>query len=193
MAQTPSTMVPLGTPLPAFQLQDVTSERTVSPSDFEKAPALLVMFLCNHCPFVKHVRKGLADFVHEYQKRGLAGVAISSNDTAAFPQDGPDEMREEARTAGYTFPYLFDESQEVAKGFQAACTPDFFLYDSARRLAYRGQFDGSRPSNQVPVTGADLRAATDAVLVGRRAPDPQTPSIGCNIKWKAGNAPAYFG
>jgi thiol-disulfide isomerase/thioredoxin len=174
-------------------LEDVTTGRSVSESDFANAPALLVMFLCNHCPFVKHVRAGVAAFAREYQGRGLAVVAISSNDTTAFPQDGPEGMREEARTAGYTFPYLFDESQEVAKAYQAACTPDFFLFDGKRRLAYRGQFDSSRPSNQIPVTGEDLRAAADAVLAGDKPAAQQTPSIGCNIKWKPGNAPPYFG
>jgi thiol-disulfide isomerase/thioredoxin len=186
-------MAPLGSALSPFTLPDVTSGRRVSDADFADAPALLVMFLCNHCPFVKHVRAGLADFAREYGPRGLAIVAISANDTNAFPQDGPDGMREEAREAGYSFPYLFDESQEVAKAFQAACTPDFFLFDGARRLMYRGQFDASRPSNQVPVTGADLRAAADAVLAGEKAAEQQTPSIGCNIKWKPGNAPPYFG
>jgi thiol-disulfide isomerase/thioredoxin len=193
MAQTPSTMTPLGSVLPSFTLPDVVSGKRVSDTDFADAPALLVMFICNHCPFVRHVRAGLAAFARDYQPRGLAIVAISSNDTDAFPQDGPDGMREEAREAGYTFPYLFDESQEVAKAFQAACTPDFFLFDGDRRLVYRGQFDASRPSNQVPVTGADLRAAADAVLAGRKTAEPQTPSIGCNIKWKPGNAPPYFG
>ena len=186
MAQTPSTMVPLGTALPSFRLPDVISGRTVSDSDSAGARGLLVMFICNHCPFVKHIRQGLADFARDYQAKGLAVVAVASNDIAAYPQDGPDGMREEARAAGYGFPYLFDESQEVAQAFRAACTPDFFLYDRGRRLAYRGQFDASRPSNQVPVTGEDLRAAADAVLGGRAPSGQQTPSIGCNIKWKAG-------
>jgi peroxiredoxin len=186
-------MTPLGSALPKFRLQDVTSGRSVSESDYSDAPALLVVFLCNHCPFVKHIRSGLASFARDYQERGLAVVAISSNDTNAYPQDGPDGMREEAQSAGYSFPYLFDETQEIAKAFQAACTPDFFLYDRDRRLAYRGQFDASRPSNQVPVMGSDLRAAADALLAGRKPTAQQTPSIGCNIKWKQGNAPAYFG
>ena len=186
-------MAPLGSALPGFELQDVTSGRTISQSDFADAHGLLVMFLCNHCPFVKHVRAGLASFARDYRERGLAVVAIASNDINAYPQDGPAGMREEARSAGYSFPYLFDETQEVAKAFEAACTPDFFLYDKDRRLAYRGQFDASRPSNQVPVTGSDLRAAADAVLAGRKPAAQQTPSIGCNIKWKQGNAPAYFG
>ena len=193
MVRTPSAMVALGSALPAFSLPDVTTGKIVSPQDFEDASGMLVAFICNHCPFVKHIRGGLANFAREYQERGLAVLAVSSNDALAYPQDGPEEMKVEAREAGYSFPYLFDETQEVAKAFQAACTPDLFLFDRERRLAYRGQFDGSRPSNDVPVTGAELRAAADAVLEGRRPSPDQTPSIGCNIKWKAGNAPPYFG
>ena len=155
-------------------------------------PALLVTFICKHCPFVKHVRAGFAALAVEYQKRGLAVVAVASNDAQAFPEDGPEGMAAEALEAGYTFPYLFDESQEVAKAYGAACTPDFFLFDRGRRLFYRGQMDGSRPGNGVPVTGSDLRAALDAVLGGRPAPEVQRPSLGCNIKWKPGNEPAYF-
>jgi peroxiredoxin len=191
MTQTPSTMVPLGTPVPPFSLRDVLGGKIVADSDSKGARGLLVMFICNHCPFVKHIGQGLADFARDYEKKGLAVVAIASNDIATYPQDGPDGMREEALSAGYTFPYLFDESQEVAQAFQAACTPDFFLYDGARRLAYRGQFDASRPSNQVPVTGVDLRRATDDVLAGRSPSADQTPSIGCNIKWKSGKAPSW--
>lgn len=193
MARTYSTMTPLGTELPSFSLPNVMTGRIVSDSDYEGAPALLVMFLCNHCPFVKHVRDEVAAFAREYQERGLAVVGISANDTRAYPQDGPEGMKEEAREAGYAFPYLFDETQEVAKAFHAACTPDFFLFGADRRLAYRGQFDGSRPSNDVPITGEDLRTATDLVLAGRHPPEQQTPSIGCNIKWKPGNEPEYFG
>ncbi|MFG0258804.1 MAG: thioredoxin family protein, partial [Phycisphaerales bacterium JB041] len=152
---------------------------------------LLVMFLCNHCPFVKHVREELAALGRHYQPKGLALVAISSNDTENYPDDSPDKMTSEAAEAGYTFPYLFDETQEVAKAYHAACTPDFFLFDKYHKLAYRGQLDPSRPRNDIPVTGADLRAAIDAVLAGRPAPEPQLPSIGCNIKWKPGNAPDY--
>lgn len=191
MVATPSTMMPLGTEAPDFRLPDTTG-RTVARDDFADAPALLVAFICNHCPFVRHIRAELARFGREFQERGLAVVAISSNDIEAFPDDGPEGMAEEARTAGYTFPYLFDESQEVAKAYHAACTPDFFLFDADRRLAYRGQLDGARPGNGVPVTGADLRAAADAVLAGQPAPTEQTPSLGCNIKWKPGNAPGYF-
>jgi thiol-disulfide isomerase/thioredoxin len=148
------------------------------------------MFICNHCPFVKHLRSALAEFGREYQGKGLSVVAISSNDAVAYPDDSPDLMQDEAKAAGYTFPYLYDETQAVAKAFRAACTPDFFLFDRDGRLAYRGQFDDSRPSNGIPITGADLRAACDAVLADRAVPEPQMPSIGCNIKWK--DAPEYF-
>lgn len=191
MANTPSTMAPLGSAAPDFRLPD-TAGTLVSLGDFAEAPALLVIFLCNHCPFVKHIRGGLAWFAREYQARGLAIVAISSNDVQAYPDDSPAKMAEEVRNAGYSFPFLYDETQTVAQAYGAACTPDFFLYDRARRLVYRGQFDDSRPSNTHPVTGADLRAATDAVLDGRPVPADQKPSLGCNIKWKMGNEPAYF-
>jgi hypothetical protein len=186
-------MAPLGTALPSFSLTDALSGRTISDTDFANAPGLLVMFLCNHCPYVRHVRAGLASFGREYQARGLGIVAVASNDVRAYPQDGPEGMRQEAEEAGYTFPYLFDGTQEVAKAFQAACTPDFFLFDRQRRLVYRGQFDGSRPSNDVPVTGSDLREAADLVLAGLAPSSQQTPSIGCNIKWAPGSAPAWFG
>lgn len=184
MAETPSTMVPLGTPAPDFRLPD-TEGKTVGRDDFKDAPALLVTFICNHCPFVKHIRAGLAQFARDYQARGLAVVAINSNDVANYPEDSPAKMAKEKQAAGYVFPYLYDETQQVAKAYRAACTPDFFLYDRARRLVYRGQFDSSRPSNGRPVTGADLRAAADAVLAGTPVPAEQTPSVGCNIKWKA--------
>ena len=184
MARTPSTMVPLGTQAPAFRLPD-PSGRIWSIEEFRDAPALLVAFICNHCPFVKHIRDGLAAFGHDYAARGLAIVAINSNDVAAYPDDRPEKMAEEARRAGYEFPYLFDETQEVARAYDAACTPDFFLYDRERKLVYRGQFDDSRPENGKPVTGRDLRAACDAVLAGRPIPADQVASIGCNIKWKA--------
>lgn len=183
MAATPSTMVALGTPAPDFRLPD-SDGRTVARDDFAAAPGLLVAFICNHCPFVKHIRAGLAQFGRDYAARGLAIVAINANDAAKYPADSPEKMREEARDAGYVFPYLYDETQAVARAFDAACTPDFFLYDRSRSLVYRGQFDASRPGNDVPVSGADLRAACDAVLDGRPVPEPQTPSIGCNIKWK---------
>ena len=191
MVSVPSTMMPLGTQAPPFSLPD-TDGGTVSLDDFRDAPALLVMFICNHCPYVKHLREALADFAREYQERGLAVVAVSSNDVEKYPQDSPEMMKKEKEEAGYPFPYLFDESQEVAKAYRAACTPDFFLFDGDRRLVYRGQFDSSRPKNDLPVTGEDLRAAANAVLEGRPVPEDQTPSIGCNIKWKPGNEPDYF-
>jgi peroxiredoxin len=184
-------MAPRGTLAPDFRLPD-TNGRLVSLSDFAKAPALLVVFMCNHCPFVKHIRAGLAQFARDYQPRGLAMVGINSNDVASYPDDSPAKMAEEVKAAGYTFPYLYDDAQTVAKAYHAACTPDFFLYDRDRRLVYRGQFDDSRPSNGRPVTGSDLRAAVDAVLAGRPVSAEQKPSIGCNIKWKPGAAPDYF-
>jgi peroxiredoxin len=191
VARTPSTMLELNTPAPAFTLPD-TDGRPVSLHDLKAAPALLVMFLCNHCPFVKHVRTELARLGAEYEARGVAVVAISSNDAEAYPADGPDEMRREKQDAGYTFPYLYDETQSVAAAYRAACTPDFYLFDDERRLVYRGQLDDSRPGNDVPVTGADLRAALDAVLAGHAVPVVQKPSLGCNIKWKPGNEPAWW-
>ena len=186
-------MLPLGTPVPGFALPDLDGA-IVSPDDFRDAPALLIGFICRHCPFVTHVRHGFAAFAREYQERGLAIVAINSNDVEAFPEDGPEGMREEAREAGYTFPYLFDESQEVAKKFRAACTPDLYLFDRDRRLVYRGRFDDSRPRTNppMPVTGRDIRAAADAVLEGRAVSSDQKGSVGCNIKWKRGNEPDYF-
>jgi peroxiredoxin len=184
MALTPSTMLPLGTSAPAFSLPDV-SGKIVSIADFQNAPALLVMFICNHCPYVKHVRSGLAQLARDYQARGVAVVAISSNDAKSYPDDSPAKMAVEAKEAGYTFPYLYDESQAVARAYQAACTPDFFLFNRERQLVYRGQLDDSRPGNGIPVTGKDLRAALDAVLAGKPVVADQKPSIGCNIKWKA--------
>jgi peroxiredoxin len=188
MAVTPSTMLALGTEAPRFSLPD-TDGRTVSLGDFKAQPALLVMFLCNHCPYVKHVRHELARLGRDFQPKGVAVVAISSNDAAAYPDDSPEKMRDEKQQAGYTFPYLYDASQEVARAYHAACTPDFFLFDAGRRLVYRGQMDGSRPGNGVPVTGADLRDALDALLAGRAVGVDQKPSMGCNIKWKPGPAP----
>ena len=192
MAQTPSTMLALGTRAPDFALPEPATGRTVALADFADAPALLVMVLSNHCPFVKHIADGLADFGRDYGEKGLAIVAINANDVEKYPADAPDRMVEEVELRGYTFPYLFDASQEVAKAYEAACTPDFFLFDGDRRLVYRGQFDASRPSLDVPVTGADLRAAADAVLSGGTPSAEQLPSIGCNIKWKPGNAPGWF-
>jgi len=191
MAQTASTMLPLDTSAPDFNLPEPATGKTLSLSDFQSAPALLVMVICNHCPFVKHIRQGLIQFARDYQAKGLAIAAISANDVANYPDDSPAKMAEEARTFGYPFPYLYDESQATAKAYHAACTPDFFLFDANRKLVYRGQFDGSRPGNNIPVTGNDLRAATDAVLTGQPISPEQKPSIGCNIKWKAGKAPDY--
>lgn len=187
-----STMLPLGTSAPPFSLPD-TDGNTVSLNEFAGAPALLVIFMCPHCPYVKLIRQGLAGLAREYTLRGVGIVGIMSNDVRQSPQDSPQEMRREKEEAGYPFPYLRDESQAVAKAYHAACTPDVFLFDGDRRLVYRGQFDDARPGNGVPVTGRDLRAALDAVLDGREVPAEQTPSIGCNIKWTPGNAPAYFG
>jgi peroxiredoxin len=191
MAATESTMLALGTRAPAFSLPDYTGQ-THTLDSFAGAKGLVVAFICNHCPFVKHIRAPFAKFARDYQERGLAVVAIASNDTQTHPQDGPKGMAEEARSAGYSFPYLLDETQAVAKAYRAACTPDFFVFDGERKLAYRGQFDASRPGNGVPVTGADLRAACDALLAGRKIPAEQKPSMGCNIKWKRGNEPDYF-
>ena len=193
MARTPSTMLPLGTPAPDFRLTDAVDGKTVSHADFRGAKALLVMFICNHCPFVKHVAAGLTQLAKEYQAQGVAVVGINSNDVAAHPDDAPEKMAEEAKRRGYTFPYLFDETQAVAKAYRAACTPDFFLFDESKRLVYRGQLDSSRPDSGAAVTGADLRAALDAVLAGKAPAEDQKPSIGCNIKWKAGNEPDYYG
>ncbi len=185
MVRVPSTMVPLGTAAPDVSLPEPATGRTVSLADFAGAPALLVVFLSNHCPFVKHIADGLAHFGREYGAKGLAMVGICSNDDVHYPDDSPEKMAQEVRLRGYTFPYLFDATQNVAKAFQAACTPDFFLYDRERTLVYRGQFDSSRPSLAAPVTGADLRAACDAVLAGGAPSASQIPSVGCNIKWKA--------
>ena len=185
-------MLELGTEAPFFALPD-TSGRTVALDDFRGAPALLVMFICNHCPFVIHVRAQLVRLARDYQAKSVAIVAISSNDAEAYPDDSPARMKEEAEKYGYGFPYLFDASQQVAKSYRASCTPDFFLFDAQRKLAYRGQLDASRPSNGLPVTGQDLRAALDAVLAGLPPAEDQRPSIGCNIKWKPGNEPDYFG
>ena len=191
MVATPSTMLELGTRAPDISLPD-TDGRIVSLADYRDAPALLVMFICNHCPYVQHVRHELARVGKDYLGRGVAMVAINSNDVRAYPDDRPERMKEEKELVGYPFPYLFDESQEVAKAYGAACTPDFYVFDRERRLVYRGQLDDSRPGNRIPVTGKDLRAALDAVLAGRPVSSEQQPSIGCNIKWKPGNAPEYF-
>jgi peroxiredoxin len=186
-----STMLELGTKAPPFRLPSATGG-TASIEDFAGAGALLVMFICNHCPFVKHVRQELVNLSREYQTRGVAFVAVNSNDWSVYTDDSPEKMEQEAREFGYPFAYLYDETQEVARAYRAACTPDFYLFDGERRLVYRGQLDGSRPGNDVPVTGKDLRAALDAVLAGRAVPEDQRPSLGCNIKWRPGNEPDYF-
>jgi len=192
MSLTPSTMLELGTPAPDFLLKD-TEGNNVSLSDFSDRPALLVAFICNHCPYVKHLADVFSAFASEYQPKGLGVVAISANDAGNYADDGPEKMAQEVKTRGYTFPYLYDEDQETAKSYRAACTPDFFLFDGKCKLVYRGQFDASRPRNDIPVTGADLRQAVDKVLAGERPDEDQVPSIGCNIKWKPGNEPEYFG
>ena len=190
MSLTPSTMLPLGTVAPGFRLSD-TDGKTVSLDEFNEAPALLVAFICNHCPYVKHVRHELARLGKEYQGKGVAVVAISSNDVNNYPDDSPKMMAKEKAEVGYTFPYLYDESQQVALAYKAACTPDFYVFDKDQKLVYRGQLDASRPGNPIPLTGKDLRSALDAVLAGKPVSDDQRPSIGCNIKWKRGNEPDY--
>ena len=193
MALVPSTMLELGTPAPGFSLPEPYTGRTVSLSDFDDAPALLVAFLCNHCPYVKHIADRFAVMAGDFQMNGAAVVGINSNDVTTHPADSPDNMKGEVERRGYTFPYLFDETQEVAKAYRAACTPDFFLFDAARRLAYRGQFDSARPGSREIVTGRDLRAAMEAVLAGIEPSAEQVPSIGCNVKWRAGNEPDWWG
>ncbi len=183
-----SLMVPLGTPAPDFALPDLTGH-TVRRDDLADAPALLVAFLCNHCPYVRHIESELGRLLAKHPN--LAVVGICSNDAEAYPDDRPERLAEQAERAGWTFPYLLDEDQSVGRAYRAACTPDFFLFDAERRLVYRGQLDASRPGNGVPVTGADLRAAVDAVLAGHPVPEDQRPSLGCNIKWKPGNEPEY--
>jgi len=193
MVKTLSTMLELGTRAPDFSLPDVVSRRAISLASFGDEKALLVMFICRHCPFVKHVQEELARLGAAYRGRGVGIVAISSNDAASYPDDAPERLKQMADELGFTFPVCFDETQEVAKTYTAACTPDFFLFDQARTLVYRGQLDGSRPESGEPVTGRDLRAAIDAVLSDRPVSADQRPSIGCNIKWKPGNEPRYFG
>jgi peroxiredoxin len=192
MLEATSTTLSLGTRAPSFRLPDPHG-KVVASDEFSGAPALLVAFICNHCPFVKHIQSSFTAMAKEYQARGSAIVAISSNDAVSFPEDGPEKMADEIQAAGYTFPYLYDESQDVARAYGAVCTPDLFLFDRQQRLVYRGQFDGSRPKNDVPVTGADLRAAFDAVLEGRLVPGDQNPSVGCSIKWKPENAAKIAG
>lgn len=190
MVKTASTMLPLGTTAPNFSLPNVDGN-DVSTADYAGKP-LLVIFMCNHCPFVVHLREALAAFGDEYSAKGLSIVGISSNDVENYPQDGPEEMKTEAADAGYNFAYLYDADQSVAKAYKAACTPDFFLFDKDHSLVYRGQFDSSRPKSDTAITGEDLKAACDAVLAGNEVPADQKPSIGCNIKWKEGQAPEYF-
>jgi peroxiredoxin len=192
MVLTPSTMLPLGTVAPDFTLPDVRGGGALSLSDLSGQKALVVIFLCNHCPYVKHIAEGLARFGRDYHEQDVAVVAISSNDARSHPEDGPRQLAAEAERQGYPFPVLYDESQEVAKAYSAACTPDFFVFDSDLQLVYRGQFDSSRPENGEPVSGQDLRAAVDALLRGGAVSGVQKPSLGCNITWKAGNEPEYF-
>ncbi len=192
MAETLSTMLTLGTRVPAFSLENAVDGRTVSPDDYAANPALLVMFICNHCPFVRHVIDGVTKVAADYLPRGVGIIAINSNDRVGYPQDAPENMKRLADELGWDFPFVFDETQEVAKAFRAACTPDFFLFGAAGDLAYRGELDESRPGNGIPVTGSDLRAAIDAVLAGEHVGEDQKASIGCNIKWRPGNEPSYF-
>ena len=191
MALTPSTMLAIGTTAPDFHLPD-TDGKIVSLTDLNSQAALAVIFMCNHCPYVVHIRAGLAKLAHDYIPSGVGFVGINANDAKNYPTDSPARMKDEVKAAGYIFPYLYDETQTVAKAYRAACTPDIFLFDRGRRLVYRGQFDASRPGNGIPVTGKDLRAAFDAVLAGKSTSEFQVASIGCNIKWKAGNEPDYF-
>jgi len=184
MAETPSTMLPLGTEAPDFTLPDTVSGESHALGDLKSSAGTVVMFICNHCPFVKHVNHELVRLAKDYQEKDIAFIAISSNDADNYPQDGPDQMKETAAKEGYPFPYLYDESQQVAKDYQAACTPDFYLFDQELKLVYRGQLDDSRPGNNQPVTGQDLRNALDALLAGAPVSEQQYPSIGCNIKWK---------
>lgn len=193
MVKTASTMLPLGTAAPKFQLPDVVSGKTISLATFRDSKALLLMFLCQHCPFVKHVQSELAKIGQDYSEQPLGIVAISANDVVNYPDDSPEKLKQMAEELNFNFPICYDESQEVSKSYTAACTPDFFLFDGSGKLAYRGQLDDSRPSNDLPVTGKDLRQAINAVLQERTIDFEQKPSIGCNIKWKPGNAPEYFG
>lgn len=193
MSETLSTMLKLGTKAPDFTLPDVVNKKTVSITDFANSKSLLVIFMCNHCPYVKNLKEALVNFAKEYDEEDLGTVAISSNDAEKYPDDSPEKMAEDANKYGYPFPYLYDETQEIAKAYRAACTPDFFLFNEDRELVYRGQFDDSRPGNGKPVTGKDLRKAVDMLLEGGAIVEEQRPGIGCNIKWKPGNQPDYFG
>ncbi|QSR88502.1 thioredoxin family protein [Methylacidiphilum caldifontis] len=188
----PSVMLPLGTKAPGFSLPDARSGKIYSLDDFKDFPALLVMFICNHCPYVKHIQQHLVQTISKYQKEGLAAVAINSNDVQRYPDDSPEKMKEIAIKYGYPFPYLFDETQETAKAYRAACTPDFFLFDGERLLVYRGRYDESRPNSGITVTGSDLCRAIEAVLKGEKVDPDQKPSIGCSLKWKPGNEPSWW-
>jgi len=192
MTLTPSIMLPLGTEAPDFHLKDVVSGSEFSLATFAGKRALLVMFICRHCPFVKHIKKELAQIGKDYKEKNIGIIAISANDITEYPEDAPDSLKQMAKEEGYTFPYCYDETQKVAKAYTAACTPEFFLFDDERKLVYRGQLDDSRPSNGLPVTGKDLRAAINAILSNQPISQHQRPSIGCNIKWKRGNEPSYF-
>ena len=191
MSETPSTMIEIGTQAPSFSLPEPASGNQVCLSDYSGKP-LLVVFSCNHCPYVLHIIRSFTEFANAAQHRGLGVAMISSNDVTGYPADSPEKMVELAQKCGFEFPYLYDESQQVAQAYRAACTPDFFLFDASHRLVYRGQYDASRPSNNVTVSGIDMKAAVDGLLAGNPPPDQQTPSVGCNIKWRAGNAPDYF-
>lgn len=193
MSAVNSTMLELGTKAPKFSLEDVISGETYDLKKFRGNKALLVIFICNHCPYVKLIKESLVEYATDYMPKGVGIVAISSNDVVNYPQDAPDKMKEDAEKYGYPFPYLYDETQEVAKAYKAACTPDLFLFDEALELVYRGQFDDARPGNDIEPTGKDLREATDKALSGEMVPEDQKPSVGCNIKWKEGNEPDYFG
>ncbi len=184
MAAVPSNMLPLGTIAPDFELPDTISGQAFNLASLQSDVATVIMFICNHCPYVKHVNRGLVDLATAYQEQGVAFVAISSNDVEAYPADAPEKMKEVAAELGYPFPYLYDEDQSVARTYQAACTPDFYIFDADMKLAYRGQLDSSRPRNDIPVTGEDVRAALDAILAGQPVSEKQRPSLGCNIKWK---------
>ncbi len=192
MASTLSTMLPLGTSAPPFRVPDVVSGRIITLDTFREKKALLVMFICRHCPYVKHIQHELVRIGRDYADKSVGIVAITSNDPQQYPEDSPESSAEMARELGFTFPFCYDESQEVAKAYQAACTPEFYIFDAGRRLVYRGQLDDSRPANNIPVTGRDVRTALDAVLADRPVDPHQVPSIGCNIKWKRGNEPPYF-
>lgn len=193
MALTASTMLPLGTKAPDFELPDVVSSKLISLADYTGKQAILLIFICQHCPFVKHIKAQLAKLSQDYASSNLGTIAISSNDVRTHPDDAPEHLQAMAQELSLTFPICYDESQEIAKAYTAACTPDFFLFDASLQLVYRGQLDDSRPSNNKPVTGADLRAAIEAVLADKAVSTEQKPSVGCNIKWKAGNAPSYYG